>query len=357
MKISDMSRKRISEHYERYPKMQIADAFKFIFQSSFGCEHLVSDEECAIERIRREYIDTARRGDTLVDRLDGEYSRVHLSYLDSGLSATTLGKLFCMSAKKEPCGKEELQRKLLALRELITDGVLPFALESLERELDLWEKQGYPAVHHSENFRFAYSPSYRVVANEYVRFLPLLAEIDKRLESGRAIVAIEGGSASGKTTLSRLIEKIYDCNVFHMDDFFLRPEQRCAERFSEVGGNVDRERFYDEVLLPLSRSEDVSYRRFDCGTQTILEPVVFKSKRLTVVEGAYSMHQDLAPFYDFSVFLDISPEYQTERIKKRNSTELAKRFFEEWIPLEKIYFSKTDITSRCALTLKIEKEL
>ena len=36
-------------HYQAYPKLQIQDIFKFLFQSAFGCEHLVSDEEKALQ--------------------------------------------------------------------------------------------------------------------------------------------------------------------------------------------------------------------------------------------------------------------------------------------------------------------
>ena len=76
---------------------------------------------------------------------------------------------------------------------------------------------------------------------EYIR--PLLVRIDRLMaERERVLVAIDGGSASGKTTLGALLQSIYACPVFHMDDFFLRPEQRTPERFSEPGGNVDRER-------------------------------------------------------------------------------------------------------------------
>ena len=59
------------------------------------------------------------------------------------------------------------------------------------------------------------------------------------------IVAIDGKCTSGKTTLASKLEQIYDCNVFHMDDFFLRPEQRTRSRFAGVGGNVDYERFQE----------------------------------------------------------------------------------------------------------------
>ena len=46
-----------------------------------------------------------------------------------------------------------------------------------------------------------------------------------------------------------------------MDDFFLRPEQRTEERLKEVGGNVDRERFLEEVARPLTnKKKSFGYR-------------------------------------------------------------------------------------------------
>ena len=99
-------------------------------------------------------------------------------------------------------------------------------------------------MHHSDVFKKWYSPHYRVMSNTYIPFLPLFAELDKRLVKGKVVFALEGGSASEKTTLSKLLESIYDCNVFHMDDFFLRPHQRTPERFAKTGGNIDWERFF-----------------------------------------------------------------------------------------------------------------
>ena len=88
-----------------------------------------------------------------------------------------------------------------------------------------------------------------------------------------------------------------------MDDFFLRPEQRTEARFTQPGGNVDRERFLEEVLIPLREGRPIDYRRFDCATFTIAPPQRIKAGTLNIVEGAYSMHPDLAPYYDLSVFL------------------------------------------------------
>ena len=59
------------------------------------------------------------------------------------------------------------------------------------------------------------------------RIRVLLTRIDRLMaERERVIVAVDGGSASGKTTLGELLQSVYACPVFHMDDFFLRPEDR-----------------------------------------------------------------------------------------------------------------------------------
>ncbi|MBQ4050287.1 MAG: hypothetical protein IJD13_01520, partial [Oscillospiraceae bacterium] len=90
-------------------------------------------------------------------------------------------------------------------------------------------------------------------------FSTLTGHIDRLLAEKEAVtVAIDGSCASGKSTLAAALTERYDCNLFHLDDFFLRPEQRTPERFAEVGGNVDYERFQEEVLLPLKAGKAFS---------------------------------------------------------------------------------------------------
>ncbi len=183
----------------------------------------------------------------------------------------------------------------------------------------------------------------------------LLERLEPLLQKGAVRLAIEGGSAAGKTTLAKELESIFDCTVFHMDDFFLRPAQRTPARLSEPGGNVDRERFLQEVLQPMAQGLTVEYRRYDCATGSLLPPRTVHPRRLTVVEGAYSMHPELAGYYDLSVFLEIDPALQRERILKRNTPAQAERFFNEWIPLERRYFEATDASARCDLILAVKK--
>ena len=353
---SEQTRKRLLEHCQSYPNLQIEDLFKFIFQSAFGCEHMVSSKETAVDWIRREYDAGIGNPCMETEPLDGAYSRVHLSWLAQGLSAETLGALFCDSARCEPNGERMLHDKLCVARELAEKGKLPFSAEALEEKRKLWEREGYGALHHSTEFRRAYRPTYRVISNEYAQYLPLFARIDHAMQQGRVVLAIEGSSAAGKTTLAQLLQRVYGCAVFHMDDFFLQPHQRTAERLSEIGGNLDRERFLEEVLKPLKAGKTVNFHRFDCTTQTMELPTEVLPHPLTVVEGVYSMHPELAPYYDFSVYLDIDSAYQRTRILKRNSPQYATFFFERWIPMENLYFSKTSAKERCDLSFLIAEE-
>lgn len=341
-------------HCRSHPELQIQDVFKLLHQSAFGCEHFVSSLCTATSHIAEEYYDLRDKNASLIEPLDGDYSRVPLSYIDRGLSAETLGRLFVASSKPEPNGMAVLLEKLEVTKQLICDGLLPFSKEEFDEALGNWKNSGYGALHHSDTFKASYQPAYRVINNRFVPFLPLLAELDKRLKNGRVILSVEGGSASGKTTLGEMLKSIYDCTVFHMDDFFLQPHQRTPERFSQVGGNIDWERFLSEVLLPMSKDQPVKYRKFDCSAMNLTEEIQVTPKRLTVIEGAYSMHPKLEKYYDLSAFLDISPELQRERILHRNSPQLAQRFFNEWIPLENEYFDKTGIKQRCCITIKIQ---
>ncbi len=351
--MNENTRRLLIEHYLAYPKLQVQDLFKFLFQSAFGCEHMVSDEEKALGYIKSEYFALSETSVPKIDKLDGDYSRVYLSWLDDGLHPQTLSRLFCLSAKKEADGMVALDQKLEVAKKLVSDGVIPLRLGELEDELNQWKSAGFPAVHHSETFRTEYRPAYRVIANKYASLLPLLTKIDTLSEKDSTVIAIEGGSASGKTTLASILTDVYDCATIHADDFFLRPEQRTEHRLSEVGGNLDRERFSEEVVQSLMKKETVIYRPFDCSTQTLGAPVTVPKKKLTVVEGVYSTHPEFGKYYDLALFLDISSDEQRERITVRNSPGFAERFFYEWIPMENKYFEKTGIKDRCDLILHV----
>lgn len=172
----------------------------------------------------------------------------------------------------------------------------------------------------------------------------------------KVIVAIEGNSAAGKSTLAHLISCTYDCNVIHMDDFFLRPEQKTLERIKEVGGNVDYERFNEEVVTGIRSRKCFSYRPYDCKVMKLKEEVYVEAKRLNVIEGVYSMHPSLMVNYDLKIFLQINEEEQKRRILERNGELMYQRYFEEWIPKENKYFLEFSIKEKCDMIFNQQRQ-
>ena len=184
----------------------------------------------------------------------------------------------------------------------------------------------------------------------------ILSEIELLLrQKQQVLVAIDGRSAAGKTTLAALLHESNGCNVIHMDSFFLRPGQRTVQRLEEPGGNVDRERFEEEVLAPLLRGEPFSYRPFDCKKQEMAPAIQVTPHPVTVIEGAYCCHPLLADSYDLTVFLNIGKAEQSRRILDRNGELGSVIFAQKWIPMEERYFAAYAVKERCGLSFDTEE--
>lgn len=168
------------------------------------------------------------------------------------------------------------------------------------------------------------------------------------------ILAIDGRCGSGKTTLAGMIAQRYRAEVIHMDDFFLQKDQRTPERLAEPGGNVDRERFRREVILPILEGKDqFEYQRYDCSRQEFGETVRIVKSPLIVIEGAYSCHPYFGDIYDIRIFMDVDPAEQRRRILSRNGPEMLPRFVSEWIPMEELYFKTFRIKEKCSICLTV----
>ena len=154
---------------------------------------------------------------------------------------------------------------------------------------------------------------------------------EKSKDHDQFIVAIDGCTASGKTTLAERMAIVLNAPIIHLDDFY--QPNKTEERLSQPGGNCDHERFESEVLIPLSKGEEVSYRPYDCQTKDYREPVKVTKSKITIVEGSYALYPSLSQYYDFRIFLTLDPKLQLERLKARDP-ELYETFVKEWIPLE-----------------------
>lgn len=172
--------------------------------------------------------------------------------------------------------------------------------------------------------------------------------VDKLLAEGSSVIAIDGCSAAGKSTLAGQIAECYGIGVVHMDDFFLPFDMRTPERLGEPGGNLHRERFLEEVVPMLGK--DFSYRIFSCSDGSMNERRRVPSGSV-IVEGAYSMHPAFGDIYDLRVFMDISPELQQRRIIERDGENWWQRSRDVWIPMENYYHQAMNIRKKCDIVL------
>lgn len=337
----------LTDHRTRYPELTPADLVKLIYQNEFGPGHFVSDEEASLARLKEEYRNLAntKAPSSLFEPIGGGLVRLHLGALKDSLSLTTVNRFFVLTAQKVRGSRESFERKLKVLQEWLQD-------PALEEFLKEYGQAGYPPLSHSERFRAHYAPAYRVVLGEFALFFPVFREIEKLLQGEQpVVVAIDGRSGSGKSTLANLLREVYGCSIISMDHFFLRPEQRTPERLAEPGGNVDYERFQEEVAPRLKKGEPFQYQIFNCQDWSFRPSPPVQPGPLTVVEGCYSHHPNLAGLYDLKVFLTVPPEVQRQRILKRSGPALLQRFEEEWIPLEELYFSTYGVAEQSQITL------
>ena len=170
----------LRHHARKYPQMQPTDAVKLIYQNVFGGGHLIRDPAACRCALRHEYEDTPQVPHSLLlADIGNGMVRVMLSAIeDSGYSIEQLGYDFVRSSREHQGSLNGFLLKLDILRRVAADGSFGFSLEELEDYLREYQKAGYPMVSHSEQYRKAYRPAYRIVLE---RLLPE----EMTIEAGR----------------------------------------------------------------------------------------------------------------------------------------------------------------------------
>ena len=335
---------------KKYPHMQVEDVLKLLYQNEFGCGHASPDEESSLRWIREETegLPPDDSGTDAVEYIGNGLCRIYLSILRRGsLAPETVNRFFLLTAGQTRGSADGFAEKAAVLIKLCEEEAIPFDAAAAEQALERHRTAGSPLWRHSQAYCAHYASAYRVVDKTFCDFLPLFCGIDEMARrKARVTVAIDGNSAAGKSFLAALLQSVYDCRVLSMDDFFLQSHQRTPRRLAEPGGNVDYERFGEEVLGPLRRGETVVCRAYDCGEQRLDEGRVLPPNRLTVVEGVYSLHPRLIDAYDIKVFLSLDAAEQRRRLAERDM-QLYDKFIHEWIPMETRYFEAFQIRSKC----------
>ncbi len=317
----------LTQHAARYPAMEAQDYGKLLFQSAFGPEHLLTDPDQAASWILREKQE-AVPGKSPEDIGNG-LCRMYLDPAWSAAAADILARLMVRTAAEVRGTREDLEAGIPLLLALDVPGMPAWVAQ--------WRAAGCPAVHHSEAYRQAYHPHYRLLRRCYAAVFSLLLEVSALLLLQQPLVlAIDGRCGSGKTWLASVLQDVFPCRVIHMDDFYLPMEQR-NPRWKEIpAGNMDLQRLRSEVLLSARRGEEIPYRAYRCSEGSYLPTELLPAQPLTVVEGSYSLHPSLRDCYHKTAFLSCAPDVQARRLAKREGAHYF-AFADTWVPLEEQY--------------------
>jgi uridine kinase len=180
------------------------------------------------------------------------------------------------------------------------------------------------------------------------------AEIRRRMVArpGEPIlVAIDGGSGSGKTTFAAALAAQLDAVIVPSDDFFaaeitdadwdaLGPSGRAAAA-------IDWRRLREEALEPLLAGRTASWHPFDFAAGTrpdgtypmALEAATREPAPVIVLEGAYSTRPELADLIDLAVLVDVPLDERHRRIAVREKEGFRDAWHARWDGAEGHYFS------------------
>ena len=168
-----MDRKRIEGllmgHMDRRPLMRVTDYYKLIYQGVFGVGHIMGEGAWGWLEREAEGLDMSEhQGEPLIEAIsvDGSVVRVNLRpYLREGGSLTALFDSMRETALVEGSTEAfmEVWRVFLTLVEEGRIEVDPADLEDIGVEL---REKGVIPHHHSQAYREAYYPAYRVVRRD-----------------------------------------------------------------------------------------------------------------------------------------------------------------------------------------------
>ncbi len=156
----------LGEHLGRYPAMQVADVYKLLHQAALGSAHAV-DAANARELLQKEATGLTPAPEALLAEVispDGRLARVHLAaYLGKGLPLDALADAFAGTASTYTGSADKLAKFCGCLGDFADAGGIPFSRAEIESFMGARQREGWPAVHHSDAYRKAHAPAYRVV--------------------------------------------------------------------------------------------------------------------------------------------------------------------------------------------------
>jgi uridine kinase len=154
------------------------------------------------------------------------------------------------------------------------------------------------------------------------------------------IIGIDGGGASGKSTLAQKLQMLTeDVTVVHMDDFYKTSAERdLIDHTNEIGANWDWRRLEIQVLSLLKNDMPCHYQIYDWERDKLDKWYTVLVGGIVIIEGCFSIRKELSHLYDILIWVDSPREFRLERGVKRDDNGNRHMWENIWLPAEDRYF-------------------
>lgn len=191
----------------------------------------------------------------------------------------------------------------------------------------------------------------------------------REMQKGRSapsVVAIDGESGAGKSTIAPLIAEKTDAALIHTDDFYAGhiPDQdwdefSIQERYENV---LDWARIREQVIEPLRSGRPAGWHAFDFSSGlredgTFGMEIQGKERQpaeVILLEGAYAASPKLSDLIDLSVLLDVARSKRHARLRDREDFAFRRAWHERWDEVEVYY--RREVKPKSSYDLVIELE-
>jgi uridine kinase len=172
----------------------------------------------------------------------------------------------------------------------------------------------------------------------------------KRPDSRPFLIAIDGGSGSGKSSIAEIIVQTLGATLIVTDDFFAAHisdrgwlSRSCRERAADA---INWQGLRSDVLEPLLLRIPAKWYSFDFeagarpdGTYRIKSDCInYRPGDIIVLEGAYSARPELADLVDLKILVHVPIEIRHRRLIEREEREFLEKWHEIWDEAEQYYF-------------------
>ena len=165
------------------------------------------------------------------------------------------------------------------------------------------------------------------------------------------VVALDGGSGAGKSTIAERMMRLTDLALVRLDDFYqtVIPESELPHKTVEqrLNGVFDWSRVRSEALEPLRAGKPGHWHAFDflrglgkAGTYSLKGQATEVAPAPTIlVEGAYSASPPLRDLIDLAVLVDARNQTRHLRtVARGDSAEFLAPWHQIWDEVETYYF-------------------